>query len=61
MIKNKRNTSKLQKALKDLFDTNQKMADKYGCTISIGTDDHMVEIARPRKSSLSEKGSDVNK
>jgi hypothetical protein len=48
-IVNKLTTKKVVKAVENLIDSNQKLADKYGYTISIGTKDREVVIAEPRK------------
>lgn len=45
LMKNK----KLNKAMGDLLDTNQKLADKYGAKISISFEGKETVIAEPKQ------------
>jgi len=48
-LKRIENNRKLNKAIKNLMDTNQKLADKYGATVSIVFEGKETVIAKPIK------------
>lgn len=47
--KQSKQETKLQRMLRQFLNSQQRLADKYGATVSIGTQGNMVEIAKPKK------------